>query len=51
MRPALELLRAKLWTNTLGLSDSPRRLLIRSPWREGETLRKAPKTPVVQTPS
>jgi len=39
MRPALEHLRGKLATNERGPTSAPRRLLIRSPWREGETLR------------
>ena len=43
MRPALEHLCAKLWTNDFGLSEISRRLLVRSPWREGSTLRRATK--------
>jgi len=39
MRPALEHLCGKLWTNDFGLSEISRRLLVRAPWREGSTLR------------
>jgi len=38
MQPALVHLRAKLWSNKLGLSGTASRVLIRSPWREGSTL-------------
>lgn len=41
MRPALEWLRAKLWSHKTGPGDPAQRLLVRSPWREGETLRRA----------
>ncbi len=44
MRPALEHLTGKLHGNALGLSPTPRRLLVRSPWREGETLKRKQKS-------